>query len=210
MDMQIDPKRVRAERERRVWSQEHLAEVSGLALRTIQRVESTGNGSYETVKALAAVFECDVDALRGVPMPAAPQPPPTQSRLKRWIPAAAAAVAVAIGVLFGSVAHAGQVMLDVALTVNEKQSGKHQLITAEGNDAEIVLEGQMRLIVTPRVNADGNIMLSIQLFEADGEKFTLVSEPKILANDNQPVIVDLTSEKGSVFRIAITPHKLKT
>jgi transcriptional regulator with XRE-family HTH domain len=60
MDMQIDSTRVRAERERRAWSQEHLAEVSGLALRTIQRVESTGNGSYETVKALAAVIECDV------------------------------------------------------------------------------------------------------------------------------------------------------
>jgi hypothetical protein len=60
------------------------------------------------------------------------------------------------------------------------------------------------------VTDDGTVMLSIQLFESDGEAFKLVSEPKILANDDQPAIVDLTSEKGSVFRIAITPHKLKT
>jgi hypothetical protein len=111
---------------------------------------------------------------------------------------------------FSTSAHAGQLLLDVALSVNEKEAGKHQLITAEGKDAEIRLEGQMRLIVTPSVNADGNVALSIQLFEADGETFTLVSEPKIVAFDNQAAALNLTSKKGSVFRIAITPHKLKT
>ena len=40
MDMQIDASKIRAGRERRAWSQEQLAEVSGLSLRTIQRVET--------------------------------------------------------------------------------------------------------------------------------------------------------------------------
>lgn len=206
MDMQIDSKRVRAQRERRAWSQEHLSEVSGLALRTIQRVETTGNGSYETVKALAAVFECDVEALRpaiaDVSLPSAP------ARSRRYWAAGAVAAAVATLAFFSRSAAAGQVLLDVALTVNEQKTGKHQLITAEGKDAEIRLEGQMRLIVTPRVNADGNILLSIQLFEADGESFELVSEPKVLAIDNVATVVSLTSAKGSVFGIAITPHRL--
>ena len=212
MDMQIDSKRVRAERERRAWSQEHLAEVSGLALRTIQRVETTGNGSYETVKALAAVFECDVDELRVAAVPAVPAPIPTTEprRVQRYLTAAAAAIVIATVGFFGTTAHAGQVLLDVALSVNEKEAGKHQLITAEGKDAEIRLDGQMRLIVTPSVTADGNVALAIQLFEADGENFTLVSEPKIVAFDNQSAALNLTSKKGSVFKIAITPHKLKT
>jgi transcriptional regulator with XRE-family HTH domain len=206
MDMQIDSKRVRAERERRAWSQEHLSEVSGLALRTIQRVEATGNGSYETVKALAAVFECDVGTLRATTAEvSAPSAPP---RARRYWAAGAAAAAIVTLAFFSRSAAAGQVLLDVALTFNEQKTGKHQLITAEGKDAEIRLEGQMRLIVTPRVNEDGNILLSIQLFEAEGESFRLVSEPKVLAIDNVAAVVNLTSAQGSVFGIAITPHRL--
>ena len=60
MDMQIDASKVRAGRERRAWSQEQLAEVTGLSMRTIQRVETSGAASFETAKAIAAVYESDV------------------------------------------------------------------------------------------------------------------------------------------------------
>jgi ribosome-binding protein aMBF1 (putative translation factor) len=48
MDMRLDSALIRQEREKRAWSQEHLAGVTGLALRTIQRIESTGSASYES------------------------------------------------------------------------------------------------------------------------------------------------------------------
>jgi transcriptional regulator with XRE-family HTH domain len=203
MDMQIDSNRIRNERARRAWSQEHLAEVSGVALRTIQRVEANGAASFETIKALAAVFECEVADLRAVDV--APSRRPAAGR---WLAGAGAATIVAVAAFFAQPVRAGQVMLDVALTLDEKPTGKHTLITAEGKDAEIRLEGQMRLIVTPRVAADGNVILAIRLFEADGGDFKLVSEPTITAVDSQAAAVNLTSKKGSVFRIAITPHKL--
>ena len=66
MDMKVDSKKIRAERERRAWSQEHLATVSGLGLRTIQRIEKTGAASFESARALASVFEVDVASLRMV------------------------------------------------------------------------------------------------------------------------------------------------
>ena len=47
------------------YSQEQLAQMSGLSLRTIQRVESGQRASLETLKSLAAVFEIDVDVLKG-------------------------------------------------------------------------------------------------------------------------------------------------
>jgi transcriptional regulator with XRE-family HTH domain len=47
------------------YSQEQLAQMSGLSLRTIQRVESGQSASLETLKSLAAVFEVDVDTLKG-------------------------------------------------------------------------------------------------------------------------------------------------
>jgi transcriptional regulator with XRE-family HTH domain len=46
-------KKLRLEKQ---WSQEQLSEVCGLNLRTIQRLESSGKASMESVRALAAVF----------------------------------------------------------------------------------------------------------------------------------------------------------
>ena len=48
----------------RGWSQEDLAETSGVSVRTIQRIENGGRASLETLKCLAAVFETPVPALR--------------------------------------------------------------------------------------------------------------------------------------------------
>lgn len=45
------------------WSQEQLAEISGLSVRTIQRVERGQKPSLETLKSLAAVFETNVTNL---------------------------------------------------------------------------------------------------------------------------------------------------
>ncbi len=48
----------------RGWSQEDLAETSGVSVRTIQRIENGGRASLETLKCLAAVFETPVPELR--------------------------------------------------------------------------------------------------------------------------------------------------
>lgn len=53
----------RSLRESRRFSQEQLAEQSGLSLRTIQRVEAGHRVSYASLRALAATFEMDVDWL---------------------------------------------------------------------------------------------------------------------------------------------------
>lgn len=51
-------------REARQWSQEQLAAISGLNVRTIQRVEQGLSASLDTRRALARAFEFDdVDAL---------------------------------------------------------------------------------------------------------------------------------------------------
>jgi transcriptional regulator with XRE-family HTH domain len=56
-EMAINAQRLRSLREQRGWSQEQLADVSGLSARTIQRVEATGAASLETRMALAAALE---------------------------------------------------------------------------------------------------------------------------------------------------------
>ncbi len=51
-------------REMRQWSQEQLAAISGLNVRTIQRIEQGAQGSLDTRRALASVFDFeDIDVL---------------------------------------------------------------------------------------------------------------------------------------------------
>jgi len=45
----------------RHWSQEQLAEMSGLSVRTIQRIENGHNAGLESLKSLAAVFDTDIE-----------------------------------------------------------------------------------------------------------------------------------------------------
>lgn len=47
------------------WSQQQLAELSGLSTRTIQRIEAGQTPSTETLKSLASVFEIDFQQLQG-------------------------------------------------------------------------------------------------------------------------------------------------
>jgi transcriptional regulator with XRE-family HTH domain len=55
-----DIKKLRLQRH---WSQEQLAEMSGLSTRTIQRIESGQNADFETLKSLASVFEINLSSL---------------------------------------------------------------------------------------------------------------------------------------------------
>ncbi|ODB33286.1 hypothetical protein BB427_22720 [Pseudoalteromonas sp. BMB] len=55
--MQINNNTVKLLRTEKSWTQQHLADASGVSLRTIQRVESDGTASKETVMSLCAVFE---------------------------------------------------------------------------------------------------------------------------------------------------------
>jgi transcriptional regulator with XRE-family HTH domain len=47
----------------RSWSQEQLAELSGLGLRTIQRIENSNRMSPGTLQALASIFDMDLTEL---------------------------------------------------------------------------------------------------------------------------------------------------
>ena len=64
MEMQVNTQLIRNEREQRAWGQAHLADVSGLGLRTVQRIEATGRASYESASAIAAAFSISVADLR--------------------------------------------------------------------------------------------------------------------------------------------------
>lgn len=61
--MKINANMIKTLRTNKNWSQEQLSELSGLSLRTIQRLESGSNASIESLKVLAATFEVDPNLL---------------------------------------------------------------------------------------------------------------------------------------------------
>lgn len=83
-EMKISPATVRRFRTERGWSQEQLAVVSGLSLRTIQRVEADGSASQETRMSLAATFGIQLSDLvrdsNAERQTAAIAPPPSFAR----------------------------------------------------------------------------------------------------------------------------------
>lgn len=50
-------------RENRKWSQEQLALMAGLSVRTIQRIEHGHKASFESLKSLASVLEVNISTL---------------------------------------------------------------------------------------------------------------------------------------------------
>jgi len=59
----------------RGWSQEQLADLSGLSVRTVQRIERGQPASLETMKALGAAFEIDFSDLKEPGMNSSQQTP---------------------------------------------------------------------------------------------------------------------------------------
>ena len=64
MELMIDAALVKQLRRDKSWTQEQLAEVSGVSLRTIQRIEKQGVCSLESRQALASVFEISASELQ--------------------------------------------------------------------------------------------------------------------------------------------------
>lgn len=75
--MRINAELVKQQRQIRGWTQQHLSEITGLSVRTIQRVETQSQGSHETISALASVFEID----RSLLVIFAPTQPAQRSRI---------------------------------------------------------------------------------------------------------------------------------
>lgn len=65
----------------RGWSQQQLAELSGLSVRTVQRIERGQAASPETLKSLASVFEIDFSELTSEPAMSVANPTAVEEQL---------------------------------------------------------------------------------------------------------------------------------
>jgi len=219
MEVKVDCSYIREQRERRAWSQEHLAEVTGLGLRTIQRIEKTGAASYESARSLAAVFGIDVAQLRVDLETRAAVAPRGGNVPLRPLLGALAALVTGGALFFASNSFADQVLMDVGLTLNtplpgsaaiETRAWKTQVIVDEGtlvpNVNDMRLE-QLRFSIVPDVQDDGRIMLALRIFERRGDTEVLLSEPRLLSADGEEAGIEVGLAEGRSLRLAITARR---
>ncbi|WP_244898527.1 helix-turn-helix transcriptional regulator, partial [Pseudoalteromonas ulvae] len=55
--MQLNVKKLKQLRESKAWSQSQLADVAGISLRTVQRIEKSGVASPESVMSICSAYD---------------------------------------------------------------------------------------------------------------------------------------------------------
>jgi transcriptional regulator with XRE-family HTH domain len=218
MDMKVDSKLIRAEREKRAWSQEHLAEVTGLGLRTVQRIEATGAASFESVRALAAVLEIDAARLRiaGDVAPQGRASRPFAWRLRTALGAAAAAIAIGGGLLVASTGFAEQIMLDVGISMTDAQNDvrawKTRALVDEGTLVrdvnDLTIFEKLKVQVVPTVTDDGHIFIAAKVYVFAGAGYELVSSPSLITENGQQAGIKVTTSDGTLLEFEIKPQRV--
>jgi len=57
MEIQLNLQKLKQLRKSKAWSQSHLADIAGVSLRTIQRIEKSGVASQESVMSICAAYD---------------------------------------------------------------------------------------------------------------------------------------------------------
>lgn len=200
MDMQLNKELLRQERERRAWTQSHLAEVAGLSLRTIQRIERSGVVAKESAMALAGALGMElVDLLM---QPAKGSKPTRISCSGFWGGAGILAVIfLALGWL--STAAAEPVMIKLSVKTASGASGEMQLLNQPGEQAEVIFDQQFRLLVTA-TRQEQYLRIATEIYDFIDGGYQLVSTPEIVVADNELAGIHLDTKSSGRLELGFT------
>jgi hypothetical protein len=218
MDVKVKSRFIVAEREKRAWSQQHLADASGLALRTIQRIEASGTGSYESATAIASCLNVPVADLRAIDEPRQE----AVGRSRAWKvtgTVVGASLLAGVAAFFSVGVFAGQILVDVGITMEEAvaastEAGKDvrnfrtQMMLDDGEEKELPVEGTFNLVIAPSVLEDGKVIVVVKLYEYRDHGFELLAEPRVVTPSGEQVEVLFEPDKKSqrTYRVVIKPQ----
>lgn len=204
MELKIANEKLKASRIKRAWSQEQLAQVSGLGLRTIQRIESTGFASYESVKAIASCLELPVSELIEESSKAKFSKFSSSSVKKLKILTSTSLVGLFVFLLARGVA-ADQVALDVGVTIDNEETSQSLLVTEEGQEAILQIDGQYQISISPTVAGSDEVHLQVRLLKYDGETYVPIARPRLVTRANEEVEVRSNVESVGSITVKIRP-----
>ena len=156
MKVKINSEFIKSNRLNRAWSQEQLAHLAGLSLRTIHRVETNGTASLESIKAIASVLEVPLEQIMQC---IKAEEKSVNSRLLRngVIASLGALLFATLSIFVGNTALAEQVMLDVNVSVNDEILGEFgNILVVESKEEVFLFEEVVKiLLVTTITENDG-------------------------------------------------------
>ena len=194
MDMQINIELIKSQRNKRAWSQTHLAEVSGLSLRTIQRIEKTGAASLESVKSIASAFEVSVTDLQGGAVS-------TTDKMKYKLSAFIGAVIISLSSFFVVTATAQSIMVDVELSSSGSLLSKNQMVNEENEENVIIISDMIKVRFTAENQGDGTILISTKLYDLSKGQETLISSPSLTIEDGETAGI-----RSGGYSLSLTPN----
>ncbi|MGH8396650.1 MAG: helix-turn-helix domain-containing protein [Gammaproteobacteria bacterium] len=202
MDMHIDTSKLIHLRQSRAWSQQQLAEIANLSLRTVQRMETYGSGSYESVKAVSSAFDI-------TPKHLLVEPVKRRMMLLRWPIrfGLGAFAAAALSLLYVSHVTAAPVMLDVTVLKDKTQLASVHLLNEAGKTSEVRIDKQLKLILLPEITKGGQVRIKANIYTYDKKQdYQLIASPTVLTGNKQEAVIRLEDAAHSTIELDITPR----
>ncbi|TMN36909.1 helix-turn-helix transcriptional regulator [Pseudoalteromonas sp. S2755] len=194
MEMQINKQLIKSKRVERAWSQSELAQVSGLSLRTIQRIEKSGTASLESIKALAAVYEVKVIEIQN-------QPKPKGAKLTRKAAAFFAGTAVMAASVFTLTASAKPVMVDLMLTSQGQTLADIQVLNEEGAFSEIVFSDKLKIRLTSKIEQENQVKIVTEIYSLSSEGQVLIAAPSVTVQHQKQAEVHFDG-----YQLSLSPN----
>jgi transcriptional regulator with XRE-family HTH domain len=194
MDMKINKEVLRRERELRAWTQSHLAEVADLSMRTVQRIERTGDASMESAGALAAALNIDLAVLMEAPIASDKIAPPKSHSHKLWS-AIGVVSSLLIAAAWWSSAAAEQVMVSLSIEASGRVYSDMMLLNETDKESEMQLDKQFRMLFSTSRQGE-HLFINARIYHFVEDEYQLVSSPAMLVGDQQPASMQVTLPDG--------------
>ncbi|WP_226645322.1 helix-turn-helix transcriptional regulator [Microbulbifer variabilis] len=175
MEVQVDTSKIISLRKSRAWSQQQLAEVASVSLRTIQRIEKSGNASQESVKSISSAFSIVPEDI----LVKESEKFSVVKRIKNYI--AAILVLRGASLLYASFSTASPIMLKVDASSNNEQLASIQLLNEEGAESEMRINNMLKIELSTEQTPENQIRLKTKVYEfKESTGFVLVASPVLL------------------------------
>ena len=199
MDMKINHKLLRRQREQRAWTQNQLAEVASLSMRTVQRIERNGIAAKESAMALASALDMDLADL----LIQSNSSSTRHTSHRRWWGLVGILTSLIVSLGWWSTAAAEQVMINLSVKAESGASteGEMQFLNELGAQSEVRFNHQFRLLVRA-VRHNQGLLLSTEIYDFIDGDYLLISSPSILIADNELAAIHLDTHSSGRLQLS--------
>jgi len=211
MEMNVNPDLIISQRNARAWSQQQLADISGLSLRTIQRIEKTGVSSHDSLQAICSAFDEEPSYFL-----ISVDKSTTHQYTRKIMALCLSIVAIGVGGFYLAQASAETVGLNVRYqsentdthdsNPHNSNEGNWTYLATVGSSSELGLPDNFVLLIHPRNSDNGDITLDVSLKNAttDGNTFSTQPLPRVSGNLDNGVTITLEQEGGLMVSIIVS------